>query len=108
MHRYHSWCGEDTPLSTSLVQFGRSLSEITSYHTILLTSLEGTFSTPLAEYVTSAVKPVEDVTKLLEAARTELDNAQSKYLRVRAPCFSCSGAARGVVELVVMLFEAHG
>ena len=81
--RYQSWCGEDTPLSSSLVQFGRTLNEIQSFQTVLLTSLEGTLSIPLAEYVASEIKPMEDVMKLLESARTEFETAQNKYLRVR-------------------------
>ncbi len=80
--RYHSWCGEDTPLSSSLIQFGRALNEIQSFQTVMLTSLEGTLSQPLAEYVLSEVKPVEDSVKLVETARGEMEAATAKYLKV--------------------------
>jgi hypothetical protein len=83
IRRYHSWCGEDTPLSSTLVQFGRTLNEIQTSQTVMLTTLEGTLSMPLQEFVASEVKPIEDVVKLCEAARADVDVAAGKYLRVR-------------------------
>jgi hypothetical protein len=49
----------------------------------MLTTLEGTLSLPLQEFVASEVKPIEDVVKLCEAARADVDVTAGKYLRVR-------------------------
>lgn len=67
------------------------LNEVQSFQTVLLTSLEGTLSVPLADYATQEIKPIEEVVKLLESARGDFDTAQSKYLKASVQIESYSG-----------------
>lgn len=82
--RDQAWCLDKVELSGSLTRFSRTLTDIAEYEQVLMMSLEGTFATPMEDFVLHDVEETRRLCAVAREKQSACEAAVSKYLHTKS------------------------